>query len=94
MKHPFFLNRWHTGEVVSLAEKPRHEHKQEAVGWFFYHERWLSPIAVWFKSNVQLRTLEDAVAATREAVSEEHQNTSFGGVALSVLTGAGNDKDD
>lgn len=77
-----------------MADKRRHERKWEVNGWPFFHERQLPSIAVRFKSNVRLNSLDDAVTAPRDSFGDEHPNHSPGGVVGSVPTISGSDGGD
>lgn len=55
-------------------------------------ERQLLSIAVRFKADVRLRSLDDNVAATREAFGDERLDRSPGAVLVSVLTVTGSDE--
>lgn len=71
-----------------------HERKRLDDGRFFYHKRWPPSIAARFGSDVRLRILDDAFMATREVFGDERLYPSSGGVLVSVLTIAGDDKGD
>lgn len=61
---------------------------------FLYHDLCLPSIAVRFVANALLNSLDDTVAATQEALSDEHANPSHGSVVVSALTVTGDDKGD
>lgn len=94
LKHPYFLNRWRIGKVISSTDKCVHERKQEVHGRFFYHERWLLSISVRFKCVVRLSSLDDAVTVTPDAFGDERSVSSSGGNIVPVRTVACDDEGD
>lgn len=54
-----------------------------------YHGRQLTSLAVLFKALVWLCSVDDTVAATPEALSDEHSDPCLGGIVISVLEAAG-----
>lgn len=72
-------------EALWLAYKLVQECKRDVNGEFLYHELRSSSIAVRFKANVRLSSLDYAVAATQKVLGSEHPNPSPAGAVLSVL---------
>lgn len=77
-----------------MADKHVHKRKPEVEDRLFYHERRLPPIAVRFKYDFLLSSLDEAVTATREAFGYECLNPPPGGVVLSAPTAAGDHEGD
>lgn len=71
-----------------MSDKGVHEHKREAERRLDYHERCLPSISVCFKSDVQLSSLDDTVAATQESFGDERPEPFPDGIVLSVPTSA------
>lgn len=71
-----------------------HERKREVDGLVLYHEHRLQSIAVCFKSDVQLGTLDDAVTGTPDTFGDERPEPSPGSVVESVPTVSGDEKGD
>lgn len=80
--------------MINLANKRVHERKVEVDNWFVCYERWLPSITLRFESGVRLSRLSDAVTARQEKFGDERLDPSCGAVVESVLTAAGDDKED
>lgn len=59
-------------EVIGFACKRLNGPNWEIDGQSVYYERWSWVISVWFKADVRLTSIHDAIAATREAAGNEH----------------------
>lgn len=82
LEDPFFLYCWRTGEVIGFPDKCLHERKREVDGQFMCHERWISSIAVCFKADIRLSSLNDAVVRAGEALSDQDPDPSSVGVVV------------
>lgn len=72
-----------------MAGKRVHERKREFELQFVYHERWLPVIAVQLKANVPSRRIDNAIAATEEALGDKQPDPSLAGDTTSISPAAG-----
>lgn len=80
------------GDVIGLAHILLHEFKQEVDSHIVYHERRLSSIAILFNADTRLSILNEAVAATREALGNDRPDPSSGGFVVLVPTATGDEE--
>lgn len=66
-----------------MAGKRVHELNLEFDGQFLHHKRSVRAIAAQFKADARMSSTDDAIAATREALSSQHPDLSFCGVIVS-----------
>lgn len=78
--------------MIGWAEKCVHQHKREVEGRFDYHERRLPSIAVRFRSDVRLSSLDDAVETTGEVFGDEYLDCSPDFFVVSIPKVPGDDK--
>lgn len=76
------------GEVIGQADNQMHEGNRELSGPCVYHERPVLAVPVRFRADLRFCSIEDGVAATREALFDEQPDLSPGGVIVSVPTKA------
>lgn len=86
LKDPFFRYRCQTGDVIALANKHVRKRNRELDRQFIYHKHCLSAIAVLFKADGRLSSLDDALAATRERLGDERPDLTPIGLVVSVST--------
>lgn len=80
--------------MIGLADKGVHERKREVDGQFVYHQSWLLEIAVRFRADVRLISVDNAIVSKWEALGDEQPDSSPGGVIVSVPPAARDDEDD
>lgn len=94
VKDPLWLNSFRTGEGTGLADKRMHQRRWKLDGRFVYHERLLPTPEVCFNSDTWLRSLNDAITATRKAFGDGRPGPSPGVFAVSIMTATGDDQGD
>lgn len=92
LEDPFFLYCWCSAEVIGEADKRVHESKLEVGGQLMYHERSLPAIAVRFKSNVRLRSIDDAIVVAWQALGAEQPARYHDGTFVYVTLATGDDE--
>lgn len=88
MDDAIFLYSWSKGELIGLAGRRVHDQKREGYVLFEYNKCQLLFIAVCFKADIRLSSLDHAIAGTQQVFGGKLTYPSSDGVAVSGQTAA------